>query len=111
MLELSATPSLFDLAYLSEDSIFYATPPHSPIHYESVTLSDHAGQDNEKELDGYDTLYIFGREVSTCYEMPSIFPIEEAARLTTRPTVSSNDPDATQMSPQDGSIYPGTPWV
>jgi hypothetical protein len=55
----STTPSLYDLAYPSEDSVFYATLPHSPIHYERAALLDSMERGGGGGLDRYNTSYIF----------------------------------------------------
>jgi hypothetical protein len=74
-------PSLYDLAYLSEDSVSYATLLHSLIHYECTAPLDSMEREGGGGLDRYNTPYIFGGDKSTCYGMPSIFPIEKALRL------------------------------
>ena len=104
-------PSLYDLAYPSEGSMYYAMPPHSPIHYERAATWDSAGRENEGGLNEYDDSYIFQVDNSTHYRMPSMFPIEEASRLLACPAVQADNSMAAHAIPQSESIYLGMPWV
>ena len=110
MSEILNTLSLFNLAYPSEDSVLYATPPHSLIYYKLVTLLDQADQHKgEGGLDGYDGSYIIGEEASTCYEMPSIFPIKKATRLTFKQTIPGDSAVTANTALKNDSIYLETP--
>jgi len=57
--------SLYDLAYPSENSVSYAIPLHSPIHYECTAPLDSMEREGGGGLDRYNTSYIFRGDEST----------------------------------------------
>ncbi len=111
MSKRSTTPSLYDLAYPSEDSVFYAILLHSPIHYEHAALLDQMEGEEGRGLDRYDTSYIFREENSTCYGTPSIFPVKKALRLLSQQLIQTEDLSAVPAALQGDLVYLEMLWV
>jgi hypothetical protein len=108
--EGSATLSLFEWDY-REDSVFYATPPHLPIHYEWYASLEKAVQNPRQGLSGYDALYAFHASPSTHYHMPSTFPPEEAVGLAPGQHAQTTTITTDGQASYNDSNHPGAPWL
>jgi len=73
MSESSCTPSLYNLSYPSDSSVFTITLPLpiSPIDYEQVTPMGNEGPDNRQGLNAYNDSYIVDTGISTHYDTPA----------------------------------------